>query len=154
MDNADTDNKGNKKQRQINGLVNEWYLEDLSDSVRSVLNSKKRNGQHIGSFAVYGYKKDPDLKGHLIIDEEAAKVVREVFELFAQGYTKTPIARMLNERGIPNPSEYKRQQGLKYAGRHHGKFNTIWKYYAIADMLQNEMYIGTMVQNCHRTLSY
>lgn len=83
VDNADTDNKGNKKSRQINGLVNEWYLEDMSDNIRSVLTDRRKDGYHIGAFALYGYEKDPNQKGHLIIDEEAAKIVREVFELFA-----------------------------------------------------------------------
>lgn len=114
VDNADTANRGNKKSRQINGLVNEWYLEDMSDNIRSVLTSRRQNGYHIGAFALYGYKKDPDRKGHLIIDEEAAAVVREVFALFAQGHGKTNIARILNDRGIPNPTEYKRLHGLRY----------------------------------------
>ena len=83
VDNADTANKGNKKSRQINGLVNEWYLEDMSENIKSVLIDRRKNGFHIGAFALYGYKKDPDMKGHLIIDEEAAKVVREVFTLFS-----------------------------------------------------------------------
>ena len=111
VDNADTENKGNKKARQINGLVNEWYLEDMSEFIRSVLKSRRENGLHIGSFALYGYQKDPLQKGHLIIDEEAAAVVREVFSLYANGYGKTAIARILNEEGIPNPTEYKRRQG-------------------------------------------
>ena len=85
VDNADTANKGNKKSRQINGLVNEWYLEDMSENIRSVLTNRRINGFHIGAFALYGYKKDPDQKGHLIIDEEAAAIVREVFTLFAKG---------------------------------------------------------------------
>src|SRR5574344_1461872 len=72
VDNADTANKGDKKSRQINGLVNEWYLEDMSDNIRSVLTNRRENGFHIGAFALYGYKKAPDQKGHLIIDEEAA----------------------------------------------------------------------------------
>lgn len=114
VDNADTANKGNKKSRQINGLVNEWYLEDMSENIRSVLTDRRKNGFHIGAFALYGYKKDPEQKGHLIIDEEAAAVVREVFTLFSQGYGKTAIARMLNDRGIPNPTEYKRLHGLRY----------------------------------------
>ena len=114
VDNADTANKGNKKSRQINGLVNEWYLEDMSENIRSVLADRRKNGFHIGAFALYGYKKDPEQKGHLIIDEEAAAVVREVFTLFSQGYGKTAIARMLNDRGIPNPTEYKRLHGLRY----------------------------------------
>ena len=76
VDNADTDNKGNKKSRQINGLINEWYLEDLSDNIKSVLTNKRKQGYYIGSTALYGYRKDPDKKGHLIIDEEAAEIVR------------------------------------------------------------------------------
>ncbi len=153
VDNADTANKGNKKSRQINGLVNEWYLEDMSENIRSVLTSRRENGFHIGAFALYGYKKDPDQKGHLIIDEEAAAVVREVFTLYAQGYGKTAIARMLNDRGIPNPTEYKRLHGLRYM-QPATKNSTLWKYFAIADMLENEMYIGNMVQGKYGSVSY
>ena len=153
VDNADTANKGNKKSRQINGLVNEWYLEDMSENIRSVLTNRRQNGHHIGSFAPYGYKKDPDLKGHLIIDEEAAAVVREIFTLFAQGHGKTAIARILNERGIPNPTEYKRLQGLRYKTSHNVN-SKLWKYFAVADILSNQMYIGNMVQGKYGSVSY
>ncbi|MGN0492773.1 MAG: recombinase family protein, partial [Acutalibacteraceae bacterium] len=153
VDNADTANKGNKKSRQINGLVNEWYLEDMSENIRSVLTNRRQNGYHIGAFALYGYKKDPDQKGHLIIDEEAAAIVREVFTLFSQGYGKTAIARMLNDRGVPNPTEYKRLQGLRYQ-QPKRKNSTLWKYFAISDMLINEIYIGNMVQGKYGSVSY
>ena len=153
VDNADTANKGNKKSRQINGLVNEWYLEDMSENIRSVLTNRRQNGFHIGAFALYGYQKDPDQKGHLIIDEEAAAVVREVFTLFSQGYGKTAIARMLNDRGIPNPTEYKRLHGLRYQ-QPKRKNSTLWKYFAISDMLTNEIYIGNMVQGKYGSVSY
>lgn len=153
VDNADTANKGNKKSRQINGLVNEWYLEDMSDNIRSVLTNRRVNGFHIGAFALYGYKKDPEQKGHLIIDEEAAAVVREVFTLFAQGYGKTAIARILNDRGVPNPTEYKRQHGLRYK-QPKTKNSTLWRYFAISDMLVNEIYIGNMVQGKYGSISY
>ena len=113
VDNADTANKGNKKSRQINALINEWYLEDMSENIRAVLTSRRKSGYHIGAFALYGYQKDPEQKGHLIIDEEAAAVVREVFTLFSQGWGKTAIARLLNERGEPNPTEYKRLHSLR-----------------------------------------
>ena len=153
VDNADTDNKGNKKSRQINGLVNEWYLEDLSDNIRSVLTNRRENGFHIGSFALYGYWKDPDRKGHLIVDPEAAAVVRRVFSLFSQGCGKTAIARILNEEGIPNPSEYKRRKGLRYQPPA-GKTGTLWKYPAISHMLTNEIYIGNLVQGRYGSASY
>ncbi len=153
VDSADTANKGNKKSRQINGLVNEWYLEDMSDNIRSVLTNRRQNGFFIGAFAPYGYMKDPDAKGHLIPDPEAAPIVHEIFQLFAQGYGKTAIARTLNARGIPNPTEYKRLHGLRYQNpaTHN---STLWKYFAIADILANEIYIGNMVQGKYGSISY
>lgn len=153
VDNADTANKGNKKSRQINGLVNEWYLEDMSENIRSVLTNRRQNGFHIGAFAPYGYMKDPELKGHLIIDPEAAPIVREVFTLFSQGYGKTAIARLLNDRGIPNPTEYKRLHGLRYQNPA-TRNSTLWKYFAISDLLVNEVYIGNMVQGKYGSISY
>ena len=153
VDNADTANKGNKKSRQINGLVNEWYLEDMSDNIRSVLTSRRENGFHIGAFAPYGYQKDPQRRGGLIIDQEAADVVREIFSMFADGYTKSAIARKLNDRGVPNPTEYKRRHGLRYtpAGK---TASTLWKYPTIAHILVNEVYIGNLVQGKIGSVSY
>lgn len=153
VDNADTEVKGNKKSRQINGLVNEWYIEDLSDNIKSVLTNKRRNGLYIGGVPLYGYLKDPDQKGHLIIDEEAAQVVREVFTLYSQGYGKTAIARILNNKGIPNPTQYKVLQGIAYKTPKN-KIGTLWKYFAISDMLVNPMYIGHMVQGRYGSISY
>lgn len=152
-DNADTAIAGNKKARQINGLVNEWYLEDLSDNIRTVLTDHRKKGMHIGAFALYGYQKDPEQKGHLIIDEEAAEVVRTVFKLYADGMGRTNIARYLNEQGIPNPTEYKKRKGLPYRGTAM-KYASMWKYFSISDMLRNEMYIGNMVQGKYRNLTY
>ena len=153
VDNADTSNKGNKKARQINSLVNEWYLEDMSENIRAVLTNRRKSGFHIGAFAPYGYKKDPEQKGHLLVDEEAAAVVREVFILFSQGYGKAAIARLLNERGIPNPTEYKRLHGLRYQ-QPRSKTSTLWKYAAVFSMLSNELYIGNMVQGRYGSISY
>lgn len=153
VDNADTDNKGNKKARQINGLVNEWYLEEMSDNIRSVLTSRREQGCHIGAFSLYGYIKDPNMKGHLVVDEEAAAVVRKVFNLYAEGYGKTAIARILNSQGIPNPTEYKRLKGIR-KNTSSNPNSTLWKYYAISDMLRNEMYIGNMVQGKYGSVSY
>lgn len=153
VDNADTNIKGNKKSRQINGLVNEWFLEDLSDNIKTVLENKRKNGLFTGGIALYGYKKDPDKKGHLIIDEEAAQTVREVFKLYDQGYGKTAIARILNNRGIPNPTQYKLEQGIAYK-KPKGKTGTLWKYSSISSMLTNEMYIGNMVQGRYGSISY
>ncbi len=152
VDNADTDDKGNKKARQINGLVNEWFLEELSENVRAVLTNRRQNGYHIGSFAPYGYQKDPLQKGHLIIDEEAARIVREVYELYAQGLGKQGIARFLNEQGVPNPTEYKRLHGLERNKKSRG--SGLWSYFTISDMLVNQVYIGNMVQGKSEVASF
>lgn len=153
VDNADTSIKGNKKSRQINGLVNEWYLEDMSENIRAVLTTRRQEGYYIGSTPLYGYKKDPERKGYLVIDPEAADVVRLVFHSFVNGMGKTAIARMLNERGIPNPTEYKRRKGITYRTPQH-KAGTLWKYFSISDMLANEMYIGNLIQGKYGSASY
>lgn len=145
VDNIDTDIIGNKKSRQINGLINEWYLEDMSDSIKAALRTRMKAGYFIGSFAPYGYQKDPDNKGHLIIDDEAADVVREIFSMYNQGYGRTSIAKILNERGIASPEKYFLQKGLKKNSI--GKKSAgYWKYYTVSHILENEVYIGNLVQ--------
>ena len=67
VDNADTNNEANKKSRQINGLVNEWYLEDLSNNVKKSLKNKRDDGLFMGSFAPYGYMKDPMININLLL---------------------------------------------------------------------------------------
>ncbi|MEF9984646.1 MAG: recombinase family protein, partial [Oscillospiraceae bacterium] len=153
VDNADTAIKSNKKSRQINGLINEWYLEDMSENIKSVLTNRRHNGFHIGSFALYGYVKDPKLKGHLIVDEAAANIVRKIFLLYSNGYGKSAIARILNDEGIPNPTEYKHLCGLNYK-QPKSKSATLWKYFSISNMLSNEIYIGNMVQGKYGSVSY
>lgn len=145
VDNIDTAVAGNKKTRQINGLINEWYLEDMSDSIKAALKTRMKAGYFIGSFAPYGYQKDPDRRGHLIIDEEAAVVVREIFRLYNQGVGRTAIAKKLNERGVPSPAAYYRMKGIKNAsaGKNDAKH---WKYDTVSHILKNEVYIGHLVQ--------
>ena len=152
VDNADTEDKGNKKARQINGLVNEWFLEELSDNIRAVLTNRRERGLHIGSFAPYGYMKDSEIKGHLIIDSEAAAVVREIFSLYLSGNGKQTIARILNDRGVPNPTEYKRLHGM--VRNKNDQNSKLWSYYTISNILTNEVYIGHLIQGKSRTLSY
>ena len=152
VDSADTENKGNKKARQINGLVNEWFLEELSDNIRAVLTSRREQGYHIGSFAPYGYMKDPEQRGRLIIDPEAAAVVREIYALYLEGNGKQGIARVLNDRGVPNPTEYKRLHGM--VRNKNGQNSKLWSYYTITNILTNEVYIGNMIQGKSGAASY
>lgn len=107
VDHVDTLDKGNKKSRQINGLVNEWYLEDLSENIRKTFDSKRQQGLHIGAFVCYGYMKDVENKGKIIIDTEVANVIKLIFDLYEQGKGVSKIAQILNEKGIPTPTKYK-----------------------------------------------
>ena len=152
-DNIDTEKEGTRVMRQITGVMDEDYLAKLSANVKAGLRTKRANGEHTGGLALYGYKKDPENKGHLIIDPAAAEVVRTVFTLYNQGMGKTAIARELNNRGIPNPTQYKVQSGIAYKTSR-TQLGTLWKYFSIADMLQNEMYIGNMVQGKYGSVSY
>lgn len=154
VDNADTAVKGNKKARQINGLVNEWYLEDLSENIKEVLHDLHTKGYFTGSFAPYGYKKDPDYKGHLLPDEEAAQIVHRIFEMYADGWGKIAIARQLNAEGIPNPTEYKRLHGIRWKRYRDSERSALWQYSTIVDILKNEVYIGTLIQGKAVSASY
>jgi DNA invertase Pin-like site-specific DNA recombinase len=159
VDHADTSVDGNKKARQINGLINEWYLEDLSDNIRRTLNHKKQNGEWTGSFAPYGYMRDPNNKNSMVIDEEAAEVVRKIFNMFLSGMGYHLIAKELNRHGILNPTSYKREKGSNYGNR--SKSNqtlratgNIWTDNTIYHLLRREEYIGVLCQNKTENISY
>lgn len=151
VDNADTAVRGNKKSRQINALINEWYLEDLSENIKSVLENKRQRGEYLAPLSLYGYKKSPDDKHRLIIDDESAEIVRLIFRMYAQGYGKTGIARYLNANNIPNPSRYKYLKGIKKSDK--GNLG-VWRYFTVADILSNQMYAGDMVQGKSASQSY
>lgn len=153
-DNADSSNLGNKKARQINGLVNEWYSEDISNNIRAVFEIKQRKGDFIGSFAAYGYMKDPNNKNRLIIDEEAAEVVKKIFALYMEGNGTQHIAHMLNEMRIPNPTKYKELKGLKYINASKKDDLGLWNKTTVKRILKNELYIGNMVQGKRKKINY
>ncbi len=156
VDNADTDIKGNKKSRQINGLINEWYLEDLSENVKAVLLSKKKLGKFVGAFAPYGYQRDPNDKNHLIIDPDAAEIVKRIFKMYLGGDSIRRIAKILNDESIPCPVKYKQDiQGsnFKIDSTRVGS-KRIWTDSSIHMILSNQMYVGDMVQNKSRKISY
>lgn len=152
-DNTDSADKANKKSRQINGLINEWYLEDMSENIKSVLTHRRKQGFFIGAFAPYGYKKDDLNHGKLIIDKEAAEIVREIFNMFASGISKINIAKILNGRNVPNPSEYKRLKGFKFNKANEDQ-SKLWKYFTVNSILHNEVYIGNLIQGKYGSISY
>lgn len=139
----------------ITGFMNEQYAYKTSVDVRRTFDTKRKNGEFIGAFAPYGYKKNPQNKNSLVIDEEAAEVVRDIFKWFVdEGMSKNSIARHLNELGIPNPAAYKRQHGLKYNNPQIHKNDGLWGCKTVHTILSNEMYIGNMVQGKQKIISY
>lgn len=141
VDHVDTNDKGNKKSRQINGLINEWYCEDISDNVRSVLLAKMKDGQFIGSYAPYGYRKSPINRNELIIDPEAAKIVKDIFFMFVNGNSIGQICENLYENQIPTPLEYRK----KYMYKKQIELKK-WSKNTVREILLNQTYIGRLVQ--------
>lgn len=137
----------------IQNVINESYIANTSVSIRGALDINRKQGKFIGSFATYGYFKDPDDHHKLVIDDEAAEVVRTIFKWFIEGKSVIGITKNLNALGIPNPSEYKRQKGFNY--KHTNKNNDgLWCDSTVRRMLRNQMYIGNMVQGKNTNLSY
>ena len=148
----------------ISGLMNDRFACRTSCDIRRTFDTKRRKGEFIGAFAPYGYRKDPQNKNHLLVDPEAAQVVKDIFRWFAYGdaeegaaaggVSKAGIARKLNEAGIPNPSAYKRKAGLRYQNPQTEENDGLWQGSSVAAILSNEVYTGTMVQGRQRVISY
>ena len=149
LDHVDTCDPAGKKARQINGLINEWYLEDLSGNVRAVLDHKRHSGCYIASFALYGYRKDPADHNRLVIDPPAAAVVRRIFALYVQGAGAGKIAQTLNAEAIPPPSVYRAAQSGQPAAK-----PTLWSKATVRRILSNSTYVGDMEQGRVRKLNY
>ena len=154
-DNADTLNKGNKKSRQINGLVNEWYLEDVSNNIRSAFNTKMKQGEFISPFASFGYNIDKNNNNKLVIDPYASEIVKDIYNLFLNGFGYTKIANYLNKKNVPSPSLYKKQKGIKLNIVSNKPIETIkWNPNSIKIILTNELYIGNLIQGKRTTVNY
>lgn len=139
----------------ITGFMNEQYAYKTSADVRRTFRHKREKGEFIGAFAPYGYIKDPEDKNALMVDEEAAQVVRDIFKWFIlEGMSKAGIARRLNAYGIPNPAAYKRSKGLRYENPHCRNNDGLWSPSTVARMLQNPLYIGVMRQGRQKVISY
>ena len=154
-DNADTNNLGNKKARQINGLVNEWYLEDVSDNIRSAFYSKMKQGELISPFAPFGYEISKTNNNKLVIDPIASGIVKEIYNLYILGLGLTSIANYLNKKNIPSPSLYKYLNNVKLNVVSNTPRKEIkWNSNTIKNILTNEVYIGNLIQGKRTTISY
>ena len=139
----------------ITGFMNEQYAYKTSVDVRRTFDTKRKKGEFIGAFAPYGLMKKPDNKNMLIIDDEAAEIVRDIFHWFVdEGMSKSGITKRLNELGVPNPTAYKHSKGFKYSNPNVYKNDGLWSERTVLDILLNQMYIGNMVQGKQKVISY
>ena len=154
VDNADTSIEANKKSRQINGLINEWYLDDLSQNIKKSLRNKREDGLFMGSFAPYGYDRSEEDYHKLVIDPVAAEVVKKIFKMYADGYGYHRICEYLNNNNILPRSVYKKQKGSKFVCSNCDLETVRWNPDTVAQILRNEVYIGNLVQGKTTYVSY
>ncbi len=143
---SDMDSEGRDQMYiMIDNFVNELYSKDISRKSCTVLRSKRKQGLYIGGYAPYGYKKSEEDKYILEIDEEAAAVVRKIFEWRAEGQGYGEIYNRLNRMHIPSPTYYKYLNGIhsNYSGT--GK-QYPWSKHVLYDILRNQTYTGDVVQ--------
>ena len=130
-------------------IMNDMYAKDISKKIKSVKRDKQQKGKFIGGKPVYGYKMHPTEKNKIVIDEEVAPIVRRIFALALSGMSCRNIAALLNQEGVPTPATYANLPVAKP-----GPYTGLWSSERISDMLQNETYIGNMVQGRSVKISY
>lgn len=127
-------------------LIYMLYSRDLSNKICSAKHTRILNGENISGQLRYGYVKDPNDKHKIIVDPEAAEVVKLIFELTAQGKRKTEVANYLNAHGIDTPSAYKKRKGSKNFF-HAVEVKSLWSTSSIHDILNDEVYLGKLIWN-------
>jgi DNA invertase Pin-like site-specific DNA recombinase len=132
-------------------LFNEFYSRDTSKKVKAVKKACAENGKYLGTYAPFGYRKDPQDKHHLLVDEETAPIVRRIFDLRSGGLGFRAIACLFNEEGVLTPGAVYYQRKNKPDNR---RVNHCWADSTVAAVLRNEVYIGNMVQGKNGTVSY
>lgn len=135
-------------------LINDLYSKDISTKIRSSLDIKRKNGEFVGAFAPYGYKKSVDKKGRLIIDEFVAENVRFIFNLYKNGYTINQIAEKLNSLGVLTPFDHKKSTATNYDTTFKIYPQGKWEYNTVKRILCNEVYTGTLIQGKRGTINH
>lgn len=127
-------------------LMNDTYCRDISLKVRSHLETKRKNGQFVGSRVVYGYLRDRSDKNKLVVDKDVASIIQDIFRWKIEGLSPAQIANRLNEKNVPSPIEYKKAKGSKQRTCFQTKKVAMWSPVAIYRILKNEIYAGNLVQ--------
>lgn len=127
-------------------IFNEQYLRQVSNSTKASLMIKRKEGKFVGSIVPYGYIRDPKEKHHLVIDEEACTIVRDIFKWFLEYTSLNEIAARLNNMGVLSPNAYRRSKNAKPLKA------SSWTHMVVKDILTQPIYTGDMVQG--KTYSY
>ncbi len=135
-------------------LINDTYCKDISVKIRTNLDSKRHRGEYVGAFTPYGYKKAPENKNRLIVDDYAAEIVRSIFSMYKDGLSVGMIAKRLNDMGVLSPMEYKKSCGINFETLFKVSEVAQWSYQAVRRILTNEAYLGVMVQGKSGTPNY
>ena len=130
---------------------NEQHSKSTSVKVRAGKRVSAQNGKHMGAYAPYGYRKDPENRHKLVIDEATAPIVRRIFQMRVSGMGFRTIVVKLNEDGIIPPSEYRYQSR---GGKNPKKTSKMWSDTTVKDILKNEVYLGTLVNGKTGTISF
>lgn len=151
MDNIDSA-KGLSDFLPVQDWFNEMHAKNTSQKVRAVFRSKGESGVPLSTTPPYGYLKNPEDKTKWIVDEEAAEVVRKVFDLCMQGFGPTQIADRLTAEGIPTPAEHFNALGYHFPSQ--PAVPGRWVQTAVADMLERQEYTGDTVNFRSTTKSF
>lgn len=135
-------------------LINDAYCKDISVKIRSQLEIKRKKGEFIGAFVVYGYLKDPNDHNKIIVDTYAAEVVRAIFRWKLAGFSQNRIAKKLNEKGVLCPMEYKLSLGVKVQTNFRVHKQAKWSPVTVTRILMNEIYTGVLLQGKSSTPNY
>ena len=154
---AINDNYDNKVQSTdiivpIKNVINTLYAKDMSKKSAAALRIKQANGEFIGSYASYGYVKSTEDKHKIVIDEYAAKVVKQIFEWKAEGFSYASICRKLYDRKIMPPARYRYDKGIIKDKR--SANSELWADMTLKNMLTNQVYLGHMVQGRRKSHFY
>ncbi|MGI6678020.1 MAG: DUF4368 domain-containing protein [Dehalobacterium sp.] len=143
--NVDSANQQDSDFTPFLNIINEWYAKDTSKKIRAVFKSKGQSGKPLCTNPPYGYIKDPEDKTRWIVDEEAAKVVREAFHLCMQGYGPSQIAKEFTNRRIMNPTAHARKNGINIPDNRGHDDDYVWRGSTIVHMLSRQEYLGHTV---------
>lgn len=138
----------------VKNLMNESQCRELSRKLRAQFRLQRAQGEFLGAFASYGYRKSPADRHKLVVDEYAAEIVRTIFSLKMRGCSQQSIADRLNETGVLPPSEYKKQCGLRYQSGFRSSGAPKWTAASVRRILTNPLYTGDLVQGKRGTPNY